>query len=55
MHRGIKYFSCYLLQAFTTEEILKCNFDDFFKIIAKKGLKCLKKVNMLDSKINRGK
>ena len=55
LHRGRKHFYCYLLQAFSTEEILKCHFNDCFKISAKKGLKFLKKVNMLDSKIKRGK
>ena len=47
LHRGRKYF----LQAFSTEKILRCPVKGFLKLMVKKWLRCLKKVNTLDSKI----
>ena len=47
LHRGRKYF----LQAFITEKILRCSVKGFLKLMVKKWLRCLKKVNTLDSKI----
>ena len=32
LHSGRKHFCCYYLQAFSTEEILKCHFKDCLKI-----------------------
>ena len=36
LHRGRKVFSCYCLQTFSTEEILKGHVKDWFKISEKK-------------------
>ena len=47
LHRGRKY----CLQAFITEKILRCPVKGFLKLMVKKWLRCLKKVNTLDSKI----
>ena len=50
-HFGRKYFSRYCLQAFSTEEILKCQLMITSNLMVKKGLRYLKKMNMLDSNI----
>ena len=55
LHRGRKHFYRYCLQAFSTTEILKSHVNDYFKINGKQMRKMPKKVNMLDSKIIRGK
>ena len=38
LHRRKKHFCCYYLQAFSTEEILKCHLKDCFKINGKKKI-----------------
>ena len=45
----------YCLQAFSTEKILNDHIKDCFKINGKKRLRCLRKVNMLNSKISKEK
>ena len=55
LHRGRKHFCRYCLQAFSSEEILKCHIIDCLKLMANKELKRLKKVNMLNSKIMKDK
>ena len=55
LHRGKKHFCGYCLQAFSTKEILKCHINNCFKINSKKGLRCLKKVSTLNSKMMAGK
>ena len=55
LHRGRKHFCCYCLHAFITEEILKRHIKDCFKIDGKQRIIMLKKVNMLNSKIFKGK
>ena len=50
LHHGRKHFCCYCLQAFNREEILKCHFKIVLKLMVNKGLKCLKKMNTLNSK-----
>ena len=45
----------YCLHAFTTEEILKRDIKDCFKINAKQTIKMPKKVNMLNSKLLKEK
>ena len=37
-HSGRKHFSCYCWQAFSTEEILKCQIKDWFKINGKQRI-----------------
>ena len=52
LHWGGKHFwRCYL----QSKEILKCHMNEWFKINGNKWLIRLKKVNMLNSKIMRGK
>ena len=52
LHRGRKHFCRYCLQAFGTVEKLKCHIKDCFKINGiKKQLRCLRRVNILNSKI----
>ena len=55
LYHGRKYFSRYCLQAFSTAEILKSYVNDCFEINLKKKLRCLKKMNMLDSKTMKEK
>ena len=55
LHRGRKKFCLYYLQAFTSEEILKCHINNYFKFNGKQIIKMPKKVNMLDLKIMREK
>ena len=55
LHRGRKHVCGYCLQAFSTKEILKCHINNCFKINNKKGLRCLKKVSTLNSKMMTGK
>ena len=43
LHRRRKYFCCYYLQTFSTEEILKCHIKDCFKINGKQRTKMPKK------------
>ena len=43
IHWGRKQFCCYCLQAFSTEEILKCHINDCFKINGKQSIIMLKK------------
>ena len=38
LHRGRKHFSCYCLQAFSTEEILKSHIKECFKITGKQRM-----------------
>ena len=38
LHCGKKHFCCYCLQAFSTEEILKCQVKDCFKINGKRRI-----------------
>ena len=51
-HREGKHFCCSCLQS---KEILKCHMNDWCEINGNKWLIRLKKVNMLNSKIMRGK
>ena len=51
LYHGRKHFSCYCLQAFSTEETLKTA----LKLMANKELGCLKRVNLLNSKIMKEK
>ena len=39
LHWGRKHFCCYCLNAFSTEEILKCHVKDCFKINGKQMIK----------------
>ena len=55
LHHGIKHFGRYCLQVFQTTEIWKAHADDCFKVNDEKWLRSLKSVNMLDSKIMKGK
>ena len=55
LHHGRKHFCRYRLQAFITLEILKCQIKDCFKIMVNKRLRCLRKANMLKSKILKEK
>ena len=55
LHRGRKRFCRYCLQAFITEEMLKRHIKDCFKLMVNKRLRCLKKVNTLNSKILKEK
>ena len=43
LHRGRKHFCRYCLQAFSTEEILKCHIKDCFKINGKQRIIIRKK------------
>ena len=43
LHRGGKHFCHYCLQAFETEEILKCHINDCFKSNGKHMIKMPKK------------
>ena len=43
IHRGIKHFCCYCLQAFSTEEMLKRHIKDCFKVNSKQRIKMLKR------------
>ena len=54
-HRGRKHFCHYYLQAFSTEEILKCRIKDCFKINDKQRIIMPKKKSMLNSKIMKEK
>ena len=54
-HRGRKHFCHYYLQAFSTEEILKCRIKDCFKINDKQRIIIPKKKSMLNSKIMKEK
>ena len=51
LHCGRKHFCCYCLQAFRTAEKLKCHIKDCFKINGNKPLRCLRRVNILNSRI----
>ena len=53
-HSG-KYFCCYCLQTFSTQEVLKLHIKDFFTTNGKQRIKMPKKVNILDSKIMKEK
>ena len=55
LHCGRKNFCHYCLHTFTTEEILKRDIKDCFKINAKQTIKIPKKVNMLNSKLLKEK
>ena len=55
LHRGRKYFSCYYIQALSTEEILGVIPMIAVNLMVTKTLGCLKKVNMLDSKFMKVK
>ena len=48
-----KYFCCSCLEAFCTEEILKCYTKDCFKINEKQKIIMPKKANTLTSKVTR--
>ena len=52
---GRKYFCRYYLQAFSSKEILNYYINGCFKMVGKRCLKYLKNVNILHSKIIRGK
>ena len=54
-HRGRKHFCTYSLHAFITEGIMKRHIKGCFEIMVKKRLRCLNKVNNLNSKILKGK
>ena len=49
LHGEQKHFCHYYLHAFITEEILKRHVKDYFKSNGNKRLRCLRKVNMLNS------
>ena len=51
LHHGKKYFWRYCLQAFSTEEILKCHIKYCVKINAKQRITMPKKASMLNSEI----
>ena len=51
LHCRRKHICCYCLHAFITEEILKVILETALKLMINKELKCLKKVNILSSKI----
>ena len=56
LHRGRKHFCCYCFHGFITEKNWKHHIKDcFLKLIVNKWLRCLKKVNMLNSKIFKEK
>ena len=55
LYPRINHFCCCCLQAFSTEEILKCYIKNCFKINGKKRLQCLKNMNISDSKIMKEK
>ena len=48
LHRGIKHFCRFCLQAFSTEKILKRHIKDCLKINDKQRIIIPKKVNMLN-------
>ena len=51
LHCRRRHFCCYCLRNFSISEILKSQVNGSFKIDGKKWLRCLKKMNMLDSRI----
>ena len=53
LHHGRKQFYPHCLQGFSTGEILKCNIA--LKSMINTRLKCLKKINVLNSKIIKEK
>ena len=53
LHCLRKHFCRYSLKGFSRKEILKYHFKDCFKINGEQSIRCLKKVNMLNSKIMR--
>ena len=53
LHRGRKHFFRYCLQAFRTEEILNFMLKIVLKLMVNKGLRWLRNVKTLDSKIMR--
>ena len=55
IHRKRKHFCCYCLHAFNTEEILKRDIKDWFKINDNLRIIMPKKVNMLHLKIIKEK
>ena len=55
LHHGIKHFWRYCLEVFQKTEIRKAHVDDCFKVNDEKWLRSLKNVNILDSKIMKGK
>ena len=60
IHRGKNHFCCYCLQVFRTAGVLKSGIKDCSKYngkqkIMSKNKRCLKKVNMLNSKIMKTK
>ena len=56
LHCGRKHFCSYCLYVFIIEEILRCHIKDCFKINGKmKRLRCLRMMNMLNSKILKEK
>ena len=52
---GRKHFCGYCLHAFITNEMLKRHIKIALKLMVNKRLKCLRKVNMLNSKIFKEK
>ena len=52
LHSGRKYFCCYCLQAFSTEERLKRHIKDCFKINDEQKIKIPRKMNTLFLKRN---
>ena len=54
LHRGRKHFCRYCLQAFSKKEILKHHIKHCLKIMINKGLKYLRMVIKLNSKILKG-
>ena len=55
LQRERKLFYCYWLQAFSATKILKVMLMITLKMMVNKPFKYLKKMNMLDSKIMKGK
>ena len=55
LHCGRKQFCSYCLQAVSTEEILKCHNNDWFKTNNTQRINMPKKVNMTHLKISKGK
>ena len=55
LHCGRKHFCRYCLQAFRIAEKLKCHIKDCFGINVKQTIRCLRKLNMLNSKILKEK
>ena len=51
LHHGKKYFCCHFLQTFSSEEMLKHYIKHCLRLMVSKGLRCLKKLNLLDSKL----